>query len=114
MNLSNEQLVYLESRRKKIRYWPIAGLCISLGLTGLAVWLFVFHPLLINPFLVFRELEAKSIPDSTVALLAAIAPVMTLFSLFLVGIMLVFSYSWMRNERRYQEIIVALEGNNDG
>ena len=114
MQLNQDEKLLIESRAKLLAYWPIAAGLVTALLAGLAVWLVLLHPLLANPFHVMSELDKGSLPASTLVVMAAILPFMTLTMLGVAGTLLIFAFVSIRREKKYLEIISRLTVDKDG
>ncbi|MBK1703749.1 hypothetical protein [Halochromatium glycolicum] len=75
---------------------------------GLAVWLVTFAPMLANPVVVQARLETDAIPCATLALSAALLPVVVLLCLLIVLLLLLFAFVAFAHERRYQALLERL------
>lgn len=109
MDLTREEKAFLESRAKFARSWPIVGTAMLVGLLVLAGWLLFTRPMLINPWAVLSGLEAGTIPDSTLAVMAALLGVM-LTCLFVVGVVLILFSVAFSNEKKHIAIIRRMTG----
>ncbi len=115
MALSKEQRDYLDKRRKILRFWPFAGPFLPLGIAGLAIHLYVNTPLLIDPYEVLSRIEAHSIKQSSLEIMAVMLPITFIAICFLLVMLVVVMYAAFANERRYLEIVGEMErGGGDG
>ena len=91
-----------------VRIWPFVGPLLLASVGILAAWLFWKTPLLINPYAVLEQLQAGIMPDSTVALLAGLLPIVLLACLVLLLAMVLFLFVTLANERNYMAMIEKL------
>ena len=82
----------------------VGGVLLCLVL-GLGVWLFLFKPLLANPFAVLSKLNSDSIPASTLTLMAGLLPVSVLMCLVLAIAIVLFGFAAFANEKKYIAMI---------
>ena len=92
--------------------WPIAGTGLLLMLAGLAIWLWFDVPWLINPRDVMHAVEAGTIPDTTLALMAMLLPVVVLACLVFSVLFILLAWRGFANEQRLLEIIEQLQVNS--
>ena len=111
MQLTATDSKFVARRTYLTERWPIAGTGLLLMLTGLAGWLWVDVPWLINPREVMQAVEAGSIPDTTLALMAMLLPVMVLACLVFSVLFVLLAWRGFANERRLLEIIERLQVN---
>lgn len=112
--LSETEAKLIERRSRLIRIWPYAGTASLAGVVIMAGYLIVANPLLINPFYVIAQIEADSIPQSTLLLLAVIAPLAVLLSLLILVVMIAYVFAAMGNEKRLIAIVDRLRGEAGG
>ncbi|MCL4190385.1 MAG: hypothetical protein KJZ87_01470 [Thermoguttaceae bacterium] len=105
MELSNEERHFVAKRAKLVQTWPYVGAMLLTMLVGLGVWLFLSKPLLANPFFVLSQLDRRAIPESTIALMAAMLPVVVLVCLGLAVTVVLFAFAAFSNEKKYLAII---------
>ena len=108
MTITEREMLFLDRRAKLLRIWPLAGTLLLAVVGFLAAWLFWRTPLLINPFVVIEQLQAGTIPDSTLALLAGFLPLAMLACLLLMVVMIAFLFVAVSNERKYMTMIEKL------
>lgn len=114
MPLSGDDNVFLARRRRMVRSWLPVGSLLLLGLAGLGAWLVSARPMLANPFAVFARISAGTMPEGSLALLAAMAPVLLLMLLLLAVCAVLLAFGAFANERRYLAIIARLSGPPEG
>ena len=102
---------FIKRRGSLIRIWRYVGTAALLVIVGFSCYLFVFNPLLINPFHVMKLIEADAIPDSTLMVMAAMMPVVFLAVMFIMAVSVLFVFAAFSNERRLLEIIRKLRSN---
>ncbi len=89
--------------------WRYVGPMLLLGTTGLAVWVFVTAPLLIDPFAVFSRIEAGTIQQSTLAMMASILPLTMILLFFLMVVIIGLMYAALSIEKKYLKIITEIQ-----
>lgn len=105
MDLSREDASFLEKRSKLTRSWPWAGGAMLIALGLLTLWLWFTAPYLLRPWTVAAQIEAGTLAQSTVTLMAAILPLMVLGLLMFAVAMVLFCFVAFANERRLIRII---------
>lgn len=109
MNLTKQESAFIDRRKKLAGSWPIVGsICLAAVFLFIG-WLWVTKPLLINPWAVFSALEANSIPESSIALMAALLPIVMLACLFTLVFSLALYFAVFLNERKLLGIIARLD-----
>lgn len=105
MKLSYEEQCFVAKRARLMRTWRYVGAILLAMITGLGVWLFLTKPLLTDPVMVMTRLKSHSIPESTMALMAAMLPVVSLMCIILTVIATLFVFAAFSNEKKYLTII---------
>ena len=105
MQLSDEEHRFLSKRSRLLQAWRYVGTILLVILIGLGIWLLLSKPLLANPFIVMARLKSDSIPDSTMALMAGILPVVVLMCIVLAVTVVLFVFAAFYNEKKYLKII---------
>ena len=99
---------FVNRRRAYVRSGPIVlGACLVL-IVGFGIWAYAYQPLLANPFEVARQIQAGTIDDITVSLMAVMLPIAMLLSIGLTGAVVALCWAWLSSERRYMRIIDSL------
>ncbi len=106
--LTAEQVEFLSRRRRLARLWPVVGVLLLLVVVAAVGWLFLRHPLLINPLAVTSRVEAGSLPGSTLTILAVMLPLMSLACFIVLTAVILYGFSVFAIERRYQRLIRSL------
>jgi hypothetical protein len=70
--LTPQQQLYLDRRRRQIRWWFRLGWIPALVVLGLYAWLWNMHPLYVDPALLLQKLRTGGVADIEVARLAAL------------------------------------------
>lgn len=109
MHLTATDSRFITRRSFLVKYWPIAGSLLLLVLIGFGVWLWFDVPWLINPREVMQALEAGELPDSTLALMALMLPVVMLACIVFSVLFVLLAWRGFENERRLLEIIDRLQ-----
>ncbi len=107
--INRKDRTFLDKRKKLQRYWPIMGTIMIVMLLGLVIYLYIKSPKLINPFLVVDLIKTNSMSPSTMALMTAMCPVLSIFLLFTVAVVITYVWAFMILEARYHKIIEDLE-----
>jgi hypothetical protein len=110
MELSNEEMYFLAKRARLVKAWRYVGTVLLVGVIGISAWLFRFRPLLADPFTVLARLNNDSIPASTMALSAALLPIMFLICMVLALAILLFTFAAFANEKKYLSVIRKMAG----
>ncbi len=108
MHLLAAQQKFLDKRKKLIVAWRWIGPLLLVAVLATLAWLFSQRPLLINPYEVINRIESGTIEGSTLALMAAMLPMLVLMSFLLVFAIIIFTFSAFTNEKNYRKIIDAL------
>ena len=105
MQLNDQEQRFLAKRARLVKTWRYVGTILLSMLIGLGMWLFFSKPLLANPFVVLTRLKSDSIPESTMALMAGMLPVVVLMCIFLAVTVVLFAFSVFSNEKKYLTLI---------
>lgn len=99
---------FLKKRRRMTRFWPVVGTLLLAGVLSFLVWMFLKKSLLVNPFEVTSRIDAGTLENSTVILMAGMLPVVFLACFLILIVVVLFAFSAFSNERKYQRIIDGL------
>ena len=110
VDLTPKEEAFVKKREKFARSWPLVGAAMLGVIFVFAAWLWFSTPLLINPWVVLSGLDAGSIEDATITLMAGMLPLVMITCLFLLVVALVLSFAAFANERRHIAIIRRLTG----
>lgn len=113
MGLSERQRAFLDRRERLLRYWRFWAVLPVLIWLGLVAWLWLAHPLLVNPIVVQQQLHAGQLASGTVLALAVMLPILVDLCLLLALVVVLFVALAARNERNYHEIVRAMAGGSD-
>lgn len=105
MELSTQELSFVARRERLTAYWVVVGGALLLLLGALGVWLWVRVPYLVDPWAVAEGIRTGSLPESTMALMAAMLPVVVLMLLGVVAVGVLLASVAVSNERRLIRII---------
>lgn len=108
--VSERDREFIERRRKLVAYWRFAGPLLWIMILGFASWVFFRSRLLIDPFEMLARLEAGDLPESTLVIMAALAPVFFSGLFVLLTVLVLILYSAISGEKRYLAIIDMLGG----
>jgi hypothetical protein len=109
MHLSEQQNDYLDKRRKFLQSWRYVGPLLLLGIVGLATYLYVRSPLLINPHEVISRLQSGSIKQPSLEMMAVLLPIMFILVCFLLIALVAMMYVAFSNEKKYMEIVSEIK-----
>ena len=110
MQLTHQQSIYLEKRRKLLKSWRYVGPLLIVGLLGFVLSLYTNTPLLINPYEVMSRLKSGSIERSTLEMMAVLLPMMFILVCALVIVLVAMVYAAFSMENKYQEIVMEAKG----
>jgi hypothetical protein len=114
MGLNQEQRGFLEKREGFVKSWRYVGPLLFAVIAGFAIYLYVRTPLLINPYEVFARIESGSIERSSLETMALLLPLMFIVVCFLLLVLIVMMYAAFSNEKRYRDIVTALDAGKMG
>lgn len=106
--LTADQMEFLAKRRRLARLWPVIGALLLIVVVAAVAWLFLRHPLLINPLALTSRVQAGTLPNSTLVILAVMLPVMSLACFIVLTAVILYGFSVFAIERRYQRLIKGL------
>jgi hypothetical protein len=106
--LAENDLAFLQMRRRFLRVWKIAGFSTLVFLAALFSWLYFKVSNLVNPFHVQRQIESNALTPSALKVMAVLMPLMVSLAFFLAVAIILFGFSAYANERRYLKIIDSL------
>jgi hypothetical protein len=106
--LAENDLAFLQMRRRFLGFWKIAGFSTLVFLGALFSWLFFKAPTLVNPIHVQRQIESNALSLSALKVMAVLMPLMAAVAFFLAAAIILFGFSAYANERRYLKIIETL------
>jgi len=109
MSLSGKDAEFVAKRRQLISAWRYVGGLLSLVVAGLALYLWLRVPLLGNPIVTARRVEAGDIADTTLLLSVVMLPVVVVVLLVVVAALVAVTYRALAHERRYIAIIEKLQ-----
>ena len=105
MQLSESDIRFIRKRRALTASWKWVGVLLLLMLAGIAAWIWVRSPYMIDPWHVASSLEAGSIPEETLQFSAMLLPVTVLFLFVVMMLVLLLAFAASANERRLLTII---------
>lgn len=106
--LEPSERAFVEKRARLVGSWPPIGFA-SIGLLfGLAAWLWLSAPVLVDPWFVLDGLESGAFSEGTIRLMAAMLPVVVLLCLLVVLVSLLLAFAVFSNERRLIALIRRL------
>ena len=107
--LDEKDLNFLKKRSFFARWWNVVGSVMLAVLGGLAVWLFVKVPNLINPLHVADQLKAGTLKQTSLVVMAGMLPIVVLGLILVCCAVIGFSFAFFSNERRYMQIIERMK-----
>jgi len=112
MKLTAKEIAYIEKREKRAKHWPLVGTCALAMVVGYGYWLWVTMPHLINPWAVMKSIEAGTLTDSRMSMMAAMLPVVMATLLVFVLVVVLLWFVSFRNEYRLIRLIQKLEADS--
>lgn len=106
--LSESESKFIDRRSHLIRIWPYVGAASLVVIAFLTGYLLLVNPLLINPFYVMAQIETNSIPESTLLLMAGIAPIVVALLLLVMMVMTLYVFAALSNERKLIAVVNRL------
>ena len=107
--LAGHQQRFVMRRRKLLRTWRVVGPLLLLFLVMAGVIMFFSYPLMFNPYEAIDRLEAGTLEDSTLQLMALLLPIAMLMVFFMLMVVVLFSFAAMANDKKYLAIIKDLQ-----
>jgi hypothetical protein len=104
---------FIQNRTRLAAWWNWAGGAMLLFLAGAFAWLFFTTRHLVDPFMVDRVLNDRSIHWATVEGMAVALPVVMLLLFAVTATLILFGFGAMAVERRYLRIIDELRRKPD-
>ncbi len=105
MYLNPTDQAFVDRRRRLIALWPYVGGGMLAGLLGFATWLWLFIPLMVNPWATVEALKSGSLEETTLYVMAVLLPILMLACLGAFVLMVGLAFAVFRNERRLIEIL---------
>ncbi|MBN1223193.1 MAG: hypothetical protein JXB23_08075 [Candidatus Aminicenantes bacterium] len=106
--MDEQYLSFLKKRRRLAIFWPVVATLLLMGILAFLVWMFVKNPLLVNPFEVASRIDAGTIENSTLILMAGMLPIMFLACILILVVVVLFGFSMFSKEKKYLDIIDRL------
>lgn len=103
--ITENDISFLKKRKKLNKLWPFVGTGMFITVAVLYVFLYVKTPALVNPYHIIKLLESNQLDSGKIKVLAALCPFISLFLFIVVGIIIIYGFSWAKLERRYLNII---------
>lgn len=108
--LSDDDLKFIEKRKKINKYWPVFGVLMPLMLISVFLYLFLKVPKLANPYHVIDLLNANKLDPATMSILSVICPLTIDFLFLTMGVLTIYVWLAVRMERQYLRMIDELSG----
>jgi len=112
--LDQDQIEFLDRRRRLLRAWRYVGPLTLLGWLGLLAYLGANSPLLVDPRTVASRIDSGAIQQSTLETMATLLPVMSVIVGVLMVAIVALIYVALSHERRYLEIIADMAHRRSG
>lgn len=109
MRLSATDRAFVEKRERRSRYWPWMGGSSLAILAAYGAWLWVKTPQLINPWWVIDRIEAGTLSESTMGVMAALLPIVMAALLLFTFMVVLLWFIAFYHERRFIRLIRELE-----
>ena len=100
---------FIEKREKRAKYWPFFGIASLAAIVAYGAWLWLRVPYLIDPWHTIEQLEAGQLSESTMAVMAAMLPLVVMLLLGVVFVVVLLWFVPFRNERRLIRMVRQLE-----
>lgn len=113
MSLSSADKKYVAKREKRVKYWPFYGGASLVLLIAYGVWLWVKVPHLINPWHVIESVQAGTLPESTMGVMALMLPIVMAALLLFAFVVVLFWFIVFYNERRLIRLVRKLEAGSE-
>lgn len=105
MHPTPQHIAFLEKRKTLVRSWKYLGPLLLVFILGLAAYVYLTAPMLINPYEVMEALRSGAIEQSTIEIMAVLLPITFLMVCFLLIVLVLVMYMAFANERKYLEIL---------
>lgn len=113
MGLSSADKAFIEKRERRVKYWPLFGAALLATVSAYVAWLWLRMPHMVNPWFVIESLEAGTLPESTIGIMAVMLPVvMAVLLVFAIAVVLLWFVSFY-NERRLIRLVRKLEADSE-
>lgn len=109
MTLSPAEKKFVEKRERRVKYWPYFGAASLVLVAAYSIWLWVKMPHLIRPWRVIESLEAGTLSESTMAVMAVILPIVMAMLLVFAFIIVLLWFVAFYNERRLIQLVRKME-----
>lgn len=109
MSLSSADKAFVDKREKRSKYWPAYGVFSLAILAAYSAWLWFESPELINPWRVIERLEARTLSETTMRVMAVMLPSVMATMLVFAFVVVLLWFIPFRNERRLIRIVRKLE-----
>ncbi|MCD4784498.1 MAG: hypothetical protein K8T10_11810 [Candidatus Eremiobacteraeota bacterium] len=107
--LSDDDLKFIEKRKKINKYWPIIGITLPLMLISVFLYLFLRTPKLANPYHVVDLLNTNKLDPTSMSILSVICPLTIDFLFITMGILIIYVWLAVKMERKYIRMIDELK-----
>lgn len=114
MTLSSAEKKFVEKREMRAKYWPYFGAASLVLVAAYSAWLWVKMPHLIRPWRVIESLEAGTLSESTIAVMAVNLPYVMAMLLVFAFIIVLLWFVAFYNERRLIRLVHKMEALPDG
>jgi hypothetical protein len=103
--MSPDDYDFIRKERRLVSSWPLVGGGALFALLVIYAWIAIDQPQLANPIYVYNGLLNDTLTSDIVYVLAMLAPVLMMMLFATVGIMLGYTFAFMRKEKRLLDII---------
>lgn len=114
MRLSKADKAFVEKRERRVKYWPLFGAALLVTLVTYGAWLWLKVPYLINPWYVIRRLDAGTLSESTMGVMAVMLPVIMATLLVFAFVVVLLWFMSFRNESRLIRLLRELQDASEG
>jgi HAMP domain-containing protein len=109
MTLSSAEKKFVEKRERRAKYWPYFGAASLVLVAAYGAWLWVTMPHLIRPWRVIESLEAGTLSESTMGVMAVMLPFVMAMLLVFAFIIVLLWFVAFYNERRLIRLVRKME-----
>lgn len=113
MSLSPADKKFVEKREKRVKYWPFYGGAALVLLIAYGVWLWVKTPHLIKPWHVIESVQAGTLSESTMGVMAFMLPIVMAALLVFAFVVVLLWFVMFYNERRLIRLVRKLEASSE-
>jgi hypothetical protein len=107
--LSEDDRRFLERRRMASKAWPYLRVILIVAILGVAAFLYIRSPSMLNPFETAQRIKAGTLEPGTIRLMASLLPMMFWLCLIVLAVAVIVMESAAAQERRYLSIAKKMQ-----